>query len=600
VSRRTTNYSTTLIFTAAAVMTMRQINKCSTFVDCKSITHHVHPSTARARLRRQPIPTLQLYGMDRLIDNDILQSNIQEHILQSSHTIESSTPIFISSSSILLSNIFGAISYTLSSLTTLILPLVTQLQNIGETILTTVLILSVLQACVALYQYRYDERGQLVFPDGLTVGSEDYYASDNTKDTTTDIDNEDDGIVKEAKDVNTVVKDITDELFSSNTSDTNTNISLVSRLIKKLNKLSLILIPWVSRNIHNLLTRNTHLFHIGFIVFVLDSVLPLLDGNKGEEKKKIHTNTKSNEIPASLLHKIESHKDPLKVLVIGDSLAIGTGCIEAFDSTKDNSVPFALIENTKAPPQTSIKSHTHQGPVFPQVLARTLSYHFHQPVEWRSAGVDGGSLAEVDKFCMDVVKEESAKGIDVVVVLFGMNDLKKLLSTFVNPIQNLLSGGNDKEKMAEGRGTKQFRREMEMILSDIHSYDPDALVVFPTLPVQPFHKNSIINIFPLGMVVDSVLGLWEQQKKIVADRSKNAIHLELKAEEIKDWYSPGKSEGVDSALDVSDENNDILLSADGVHPNKKMYALWGGLVGRKLRNSIVSQTELRNENRLRT
>ena len=91
------------------------------------------------------------------------------------------------------------------------------------------------------------------------------------------------------------------------------------------------------------------------------------------------------------------------------------------------------------------------------------------------------------------------------------------------------------------------------------------------------------------MVVDSVLGLWEQQKKIVADRSENSIYLELKAEEIKDWYSPGSSNGVDASLGISDENNDILLSADGVHPNKKMYALWGGLVGRKLRNSIVSQ-----------
>ena len=541
--------------------------------------------------------------MDILNDIDILQPIIQYHIPQSSHTIQSSTPIFISSSSIILSNIFGAISYTLSSLTSLILPLATQLQSIGETILTTILIVSVLQACVALYQYRYDERGQLVFPDGLTFGREDYYASDNTtEDSTNDIDN--DGTIKEERDVNTdvntVVKDITDELFSSNntTKDTNTNISLVSRLIKKLNKLSLILIPWVTRNIHNLLTRNTHLFHIGFIVFVLDSLLPLLDG-KGEDKKK--TTTKSNAIPASLLHKIDSHKDPLKVLVIGDSLAVGTGCIENFDSTKDNSVPFALIENTKVP-QTSIKSHTLQGPVFPQVLARTLSYHFQQPVEWRSAGVDGGSLAEVDKFCMDVVKEESVNGIDIVVVLFGMNDLKKLFSGIVNPIQNLLSGGDDKEKMAEGRGTKQFRREMEMILSDIHFYSPEALVVFPTLPVQPFHKNSIINIFPLGMVVDSVLGLWEQQKKIVADRSENAIYLELKTDEIKDWYSPGRSNGVDSALDVSDENNDILLSADGVHPNKKMYALWGGLVGRKLRNSIVSQrdqTKQRNENKLR-
>ena len=109
--------------------------------------------------------------------------------------------------------------------------------------------------------------------------------------------------------------------------------------------------------------------------------------------------------------------DPLKVLVLGDSLAIGIGCVEKFD-VKTN-IPFKRIENL-AQKVSASKSQTQQqqGPVFPQVLARTLSYHVKRPVEWRSAGVNGGSVTEIQSYCFDVVKQESLKGdIDIVVVI---------------------------------------------------------------------------------------------------------------------------------------------------------------------------------------
>eukprot|EP01083_Nonionella_stella_P058828 154023_1 len=94
---------------------------------------------------------------------------------------------------------------------------------------------------------------------------------------------------------------------------------------------------------------------------------------------------------------------------------------------------MALVENTCE----TESQHAHQGPVFPQVLASSLSRHFQQPVQWRSAGVDGGDVNDIRSYCMDVVKKESATGnstIDIIVVLFGMNDLKKLVA--VNPIQH--------------------------------------------------------------------------------------------------------------------------------------------------------------------
>ena len=61
------------------------------------------------------------------------------------------------------------------------------------------------------------------------------------------------------------------------------------------------------------------------------------------------------------------------------------------------------------------------------------------------------------------------------------------------------------------------------------------------------------------------------------------MYIDLKATEIAKWYTPRDKD------DEKEENeNTILLSGDGVHPNKLMYAKWAGLVGKKLYNNIVS------------
>ena len=96
---------------------------------------------------------------------------------------------------------------------------------------------------------------------------------------------------------------------------------------------------------------------------------------------------------------------------------------------------MSLIQNNELLPPSILPKKTNlqyphllKGPVFPQSLARTLSYHFQQPVQWRSAGVDGGDINDIRSFCMDIVKEkcDTKKGstVDIIVVLFGMNDLK--------------------------------------------------------------------------------------------------------------------------------------------------------------------------------
>ncbi len=552
----------------------------------------------------------RLFGSkNSLVDTEFTIDSLRSLVDPPWHSTETSSSLFISSTlsllSRILSTIFGAFSFVVSSLASILLPTAAQLQRAGETLLATFLLLSVIQALVALYQYRYDSRGQLVFPDGLTYGEEDYYTiHDAGRSGYNDV------TLKNGDDEKPERAALPHGMPTSSS-----NVATVDNLrqiLSKFNKSLVLLLPWMTQNMHNLLTKNTHIFHIGFIFFILDSLLPLLDGNidtgisdnemqvhEKSRKFAAHYNNESSISPlvsnGPLARKMFSHsskeRNPLRILVIGDSLAIGTGCVDRFDVEKTNAIPMALIENIAAKSQSSLETgQSTQGPVFPRVLARTLSLRTHQPVQWRSAGVDGGSVSDVQAFCMDVVKQEHAKGIDIIVVLFGMNDLKKHLS--VNPFQNILRTREDKQG---GKGVARFRREMDSIISEIHARAPDALIVFPALPIQPFHKNSIINIFPLGLMVDTCMGLWERQKKIAAFSRDNAVYVDLKAKEIADWYTLPNAKntvgcisanGLDEDFrgsDVYDDiKEDVLLSGDGVHPNRAMYAKWAELVGHKL------------------
>ncbi len=596
--------------------------------------------------------------------------------------IANAFPAFISA----LAHITSSIAKILSPLASFLLDISFHLQRLGETVFAALLVLSILQALVALYQYRYDVRGQLIFPTGLTLGSEDYFSS-NSHFSLKDIErvSEGDGAeepiqssVSSAKRNETCSNEFKEKFPATYVQSSGETFS--SRVLKKINKSMLVLFPFISRKIHIVLTRNTHLFHIGFIVTLVsllgdilkvghlddeskdgnvgrvgtdfrskntswnidlkkifgDKVNTVIDRNSGAESLQTTQTVGKRTIARtpSIVKKLASNKiqDPIRILVIGDSLAVGIGCIDIFDNEKNQSVPMTLVEKTSLDDddddernrrgnKTASSHSPKQGPVFPQILARTLSYNLKQPVHWRSAGVDGGDVNDIRNFCMDVLKKECVQDPeeikklpssynsgppDVIVCLFGMNDLKKLLS--VNPLK-LFKPGNDKNK-GIGHG---FRGGMESLLSEIYKYAPDAYVIFPALPIQTFHKNSIINIVPLGLLVDSVMVFWEGQKKRETEtwhrKGRHAMYTDLTAKEIAGWYNNANqndAEGENTAADRKDndkqdpcfsaeydniEDEDMLLSADGVHPNKRMYAKWAESVGKKFLERMHSELE---------
>jgi hypothetical protein len=285
-----------------------------------------------------------------------------------SHHIMASIPIgFISR---VFPVLFSALSYLVTTLTHLVLPIATQIQRLGEPLLTACVILSIIQASIALYQYRYDARGQLPYPDGLTIGVEQY--RECLKDITSE---QADKYVHK----NETANEFDDILSEINEEPSKT----MPQLLKKMNKALFLLLPWITQNVHMLLTRNAHLFHIGFIITLASFLEDMIKNDKGDIDE-YNSPTFFQKVNDDSLNK----KDPLRVLVIGDSLSIGMGCIERFDANKDNSLPMELVEKTKLATQQN--ANKLQGPVFPQAFARSLSRHFGLPVHWRSAGVDGG------------------------------------------------------------------------------------------------------------------------------------------------------------------------------------------------------------------
>ena len=404
------------------------------------------------------------------------------------------------------------------------------IQKIGENTFAAMLFVALVQALVALVQYRTNPKGQLIVPPGLSFG------------VARPLDLVQEGKLNTSSSTSNESHDT--ENFSLEKPSLSTETSKYAEIIHRFNRFLFLLIPWASRRIAFLWGRNTHMFHLGFIL----SINRLFDfPNRWFGKEK------DVEIPTASEGFLSIKEKSLgRLIVIGDSLAIGLGSVDAFDSEKDNSVPYMKIENTE--------NDLGPGPVFPRKLAESLSSQSQVPIHWRSAGVDGGDVQLIDDFCFEVIEEEAANGHppDVVVILCGINDLKYYVS---NPFQNA--------------GPQAFRFRLLKLIRKIKEVAPHSKVVLPSFPTQMFHKHSPLNIFPLNLFLDSVVGFWDSQKKLVAAVCPSEIYyFELKPSEVFDWFEfEAKKKG---------HHESSLIAADGVHPNSKCYSSWAKNLGIKI------------------
>jgi lysophospholipase L1-like esterase len=408
-------------------------------------------------------------------------------------------------------------------------------QKVGETILIASLLIAFLQAVIALFQYRTNPAGELVIPPGPTVG----IARPNQRNT---------GLYESS--FHNTQTDATSSLETNMSEALST--SAYARNINRINRILFLLLPLAVQQVAFIFSRSMHVLHIGFIL----TLVKLFD------------------VPAAFFAQHETHPvDPLRttnttskrdierVLVIGDSLAVGLGTVNVFDANKNQSIDYQLYQNLDSSPSLP-------SPAFPQALAGCLAGLSDHPVSWRSAGVDGGTVVHIRDLCLPVLEQEvqAGRAPDCVVILCGLNDLKKVVA---NPLKPLTP--------------KDFRGLLNDLILEIRRLSPGSKVVLPALPTQMIHYNSPLNIFPLLFFIDMVVGFWESQKKVVVDTfpSNDVMYVPLSKAELESWYAPSmKSDVKENMLKAMEEG--ALIAIDGVHPNARCYSRWGQSVGRYL------------------
>ncbi|CAJ1944557.1 unnamed protein product [Cylindrotheca closterium] len=421
-------------------------------------------------------------------------------------------------------------------------------QKFGEDVFVAMFVIALLQALVALIQYRTNPSGTLVVPPGLTFGIANNASNTSPLSSIESVDTTD-------MNFSSAIASLASEV-SSGTEPDNSRIKLSRdpKILQKINKWLFLLIPWTMERLAFFWGRNTHVMHLA-VILALNRFFDFPNRFWAAKEEAMTVNIAEAD-PISL------GKPPEHIVVIGDSLAVGLGSVEEFtvagnindmDPETNEKASFRKMENNQ--------TDSGPGPVFPRVLAESLSRQFEQPVRWRSAGVDGGDLKWVDELCFDVIEDEvNQKRVpDVVVILCGPNDLKYFVS---NPFQ--------------AAGPKVFRARLLCLIKKIKEVAPNAKIVVPSFPTQMFHKKSPLNIFPLNFFLDSVIGFWDSQKKMVTDSLGDEImYFEMNPAEIFEWHN------------FQDHKDPTLLAPDGVHPNAKCYDLWATSLGTKIATTLT-------------
>jgi lysophospholipase L1-like esterase len=492
-----------------------------------------------------------------------------------------------------------------------------KIQRFGENIFAGLLSVACLQGVVALGQYRTNPSGQLIVPPGPTIGvaypnkmRQSNNVPTNPSSNAT-IFAKAASLFSSANGANSTTADphnSTTTPAARTTSTRSEGKNRYTRILNTVNKWMILLVPWIARQVSYVLARNTHFFHLVFIVTlsrVFDlpnywafqrrlqraAVAATTPSMQGMSMDAVTTTTetashRSGAIDVVDTDVVTNSSLPISdVLVLGDSLAVGLGSVDIFDSTKNNTLDYELLQNLDTTTTSDGVDEDNFGPVFPRVLAEALADKQGIHVRWRSAGVDGGDTRHIHVFCLPVLKEEVQQGRtpDLVVLLCGINDLKSYMS-------KPWPGGNPVPR--------EFRKRLQKLIDSIHQLAPNCTIVLPAIPTQMFHKKSPMNIFPFNFVMDSLIGFWDSLKMGVADRvvdgddilspktldpksqmkEGKVYYVRTEPNEVLSWYGkpdPMEPMLVGSSFSVEDETeNPRLIAGDGVHPNAKCYALW--------------------------
>jgi len=441
------------------------------------------------------------------------------------------------------------------------------IQTVGETAFAGMLAIAAMQGFLIMKQYQNNPNGGLIVPPGLTEGIEGLASTDTQS------------LAESAAQTSTLLLSkstpshqprLTDkelEALLCDTDDTALTCGLkkqwyhITTQIMAIALIPLAAVAGPSWGLAAWMLRYGHIMHLA-VIFGLTHIYDFFRKLPAMEHCPLKNRKGKGQMSAEEEGPLFSSEEP-HILVLGDSMSVGIGTCEVFDNQKVYDIPLHKDEHLASSEEELKTAPSAPGPMFPRALARTLSQRLEKPVAWRSAGVDGGATEDIAEHLLNVVQDEVNKGHapDVVVVLTGSNDLKHILNGSAS--------------------VKGFRINLMMLADQIKAILPNTKVVYPALPTYRMDQKSILNVFPLSICLDSIMGLWDAQKMTVADTCPGVYHVDLTVADVNSWYKTSDAEDKDITL----------IAADGIHPNARCYEKWGSFVANKLAGFEEQQAE---------
>jgi len=257
----------------------------------------------------------------------------------------------------------------------------TAVQLAGEAALGSGVAVAAAQGALVMHQYAHNPRGELIAPPGPTVGVEDCSrGGEEEEEESVGL-----GLLKDGG--CDPIAPGGDQGASGAERSSDASSQQQKDLFYKINRGLPLLLPLMAGQGSLAILRYSHLLHLGAILAAanLYDFFQRVPGTLSED----------SELPDD--EEETGLGDQPNIVVIGDSMAVGIGCLNIFDPEKDSSI-IKKTENVNLRKETNLS-----GPVFPMQLARTLSRRLGKPVHWRSGGVDGGDTTDIRENLLSII-----------------------------------------------------------------------------------------------------------------------------------------------------------------------------------------------------
>lgn len=252
----------------------------------------------------------------------------------------------------------------------------------------------------------------------------------------------------------------------------------------------------------------------------------------GHHKTQPYPGTPASGVVKSRKRRIVTNDKSYRVLVVGDSLAVGVGC----GAVKLPSLPVALALG----------------------LSERLG---GAEIQWTSIGIVGADATETNELLRKALLECS---YDVVVVMVGLNDIRRWFLPWTRKPGSKSSPNSP----------SAFESELTTMVKTVRKLcGINTQIVFPALPIS---FSPVLAARPLSLFLTPLFQLWDKRKRVVSEKMSRVQFLEAPS------HSDMKRRLTRLGVTLKMQIGQMLISPDQIHPNHFGYHAWGSHIADSL------------------